>query len=261
MYHIHRNALAPKLTKNDGINMENKSHMILWSKCNFRCAFCLQAVNDFNLNMISYHSLNKNKFIATIMMLMQTSKNFKFSGGEPTLNPRIEWDLQVVKELGGNVFFDTNGSNPEVVKNLLDKGLIDVLAVSFKGLTPEEALSTANIKKREFCWENVFKTIEYGSKTPGVKVIITHVCYNDVSYDELLRFSSLIEPYEGVFYKINNLHKADNLPTELGLKRVDPDNLLNLLKRLVEEKPCWKDRVIFVDDDYGISNYDGIVFL
>ena len=260
MYQIIKNALAPKLTKNDGINMENKSHMIMWSKCNFRCAFCLQASENFQAGE-SYRSLSEDEYIVAIMTLMQSGENFKFSGGEPTLNPRVEWDLQVVKELGGTLFFDTNGSNPEIVKKLLDKGLIDVLAVSFKGLTAEEALATANIKKQKFCWENVFKTIEYGSKAPGVKVIITHVCYNDVSYEELLAYSALIEPYESVFYKINNLHKSEQLPAELGFKRVDPDNLLNLLKRLVEEKSCWKDRVIYVDDDYGIANYDGIVFL
>lgn len=260
MYRITKNLLAPKLTKNDGINMENKSHMVMWSKCNFRCAFCLQSSKNFVFKT-QYHDLSKYEYIAVILKLMESGKNFKFSGGEPTLNPRVEWDLQVVKDHGGTVFFDTNGSNPELVKKLLDKGLIDVLAVSFKGLTPEEALETANIKKREFCWDNVLKTIEYGSKAPGVKVIVTHVCYNDVSYEELLKYAALLEPYEGVFYKINNLHKSKYLPAELGLKRVDPDNLLNLLKRLVDENPYWKDRVIFVDDDYGISNYDGIVFL
>lgn len=260
MYRISRNILAPKLTKNDGIDIENKSHMVMWSKCNFRCAFCLQSSNNFVFEE-PYHDLSKHEFIAVILKLMQTGKNFKFSGGEPTLNPRVEWDLQVVKELGGVTFFDTNGSNPELVKKLLDKGLIDVLAVSCKGLTAEEALETARIKKREFCWDNVFKTIEYGSKTPGVKVIVTHVCYNDVSYEELLKFSALIEPYEGVFYKINNLHKSKYLPAALGLKKVDTNHLLNLLKHLIEEKPCWKERVIFVDDDYGISNYDGIIFL
>ena len=260
MYHIIKNCMAPKITPNDGINMEYNSHMVMWSKCNFRCVFCLQSSVDFNFDG-RYRTLGKTEYIATIMCLMQSGKNFKFSGGEPTLNPRVEWDLQVVKDLGGTVFFDTNGSNPECVKKLLDKGLIDVLAVSFKGLTPEEALETAKIKKRQFCWENVFKTIEYGVKTPGVKVIVTHVCYNEISYEELLEYSALIEPYKGVFYKINNLHKAKELPAELGLRRVDPDNLLNLLKKLVEEKPRWKDHIIYVDSEYGVSNYDGIVFL
>ena len=260
MYCITKNALAPKLTQNDGINIENKSHMIQWDKCNFRCKFCSQSLNNFKAGPL-YHSFDEDEYIAVIMQLMQHGVNFKFSGGEPSLNPRIEWDLQVVKDLGGIVFFDTNGSNPELIKKLLGKGLIDVLAVSFKGLTPQEALETANIKKQKFCWDNVFKTIEYGSKTPGVKVIITHVCYNDVSYEELLKYSELIEPYEGVFYKINNLHKADRLSPELGLKRVDPDNLLRLLRRLAEEKTQWKDHIIYVDDDYGIGNYDGIVFI
>ena len=260
MYLIIKNHLAPKFTPNDGINIENNSHIFMWHKCNFRCGFCYQASKNFE-NSEGYHELSDDHFFATIMALMQSGKNFKFTGGEPTLNKRIEWELSVVKQLGGTVFFDTNGSNPEVVKKLLDKNLIDVLAVSFKGLTAEECLNTANIRKQSFCWNNVFKTIQYGSQKNGVKVIITHVCYNDVTFEELLKFSKLIEPYDNVYYKINNLHKSKLLPKELGYERVNEEHLLTLLKRLVEEKPMWKNRVILVDDDYGLSNYDGIVFL
>lgn len=260
MYRIIKNHMAPKLTENDGINMEYNSHMIMWSRCNFRCAYCLQASKNFEFEE-KYHALSEHEYIAVIIKLMQSGKNFKFSGGEPTLNPRIEWDLQIVKDLGGTIFFDTNGSNPKLIKKLLDKGLIDVLAVSFKGLTENEALETAGIKRKEFCWDHVLQTIEHGSKTPGVKVIVTHVCYNEVDYEELLRFSALLEPYEGVFYKINNLFKEEHLPAELGLKKVNTDHLLNLLKRLTEEKPRWKEHIVFVDNPYGVSHYDGIVFL
>ena len=103
MYHIIKNIMAPKLTKNDGINIEHKSHMVMWSKCNFRCVFCLQSSVDFKFGE-EYRSLSETEYIAVIMHLMQFGKNFKFSGGEPTLNPRVEWDLQVVKDLGGTVF-------------------------------------------------------------------------------------------------------------------------------------------------------------
>lgn len=257
-YRIIKNLLAPKCTQEDGIDLEYHSHMLLYNRCNFRCAFCMQAAFDFK-EQYGYHELSENEFISVVLQLMQSGKNFKFSGGEPTLNPRIEWELRVVKDLGGTVFFDTNGSNCDKVKALLDKGLIDVLAVSLKGLTKEECLKTTELKNPIFCWDNVFKTIEYGANASGVKVIITHVCYNSVNLSELERFSELIKEYNGVFYKINNLHKSTHRKDDLY--RVNPNELKTLLNEFLGRNPMWKGRIIYVDDDEGITDYNKIVFM
>lgn len=257
-YLIIKNHLAPKCTENDKIDLNNKSHMFMWSRCNFRCAFCMQSAFDFN-ERDGYHDLTEDEFISVILKLMKSGKNFKFSGGEPTLNPRLEWELRVVKDLGGTVFLDTNGSNCEKIKNLLDKGLIDVLAVSLKGLSAEECMKISEIKNRKLCWDNVFKSIEYGSNTAGVKVIITHVCYNNVNYEELEAFSNLIREYKNVYYKINNLHKTTHRLKDLT--RVDTNELLNLLEQLLEKNPYWKNHIIYVDNDDGITDYNKIVFM
>lgn len=255
-----QNYLAPKCTEEDQIDMTYNSHMVLYDRCNYRCAYCVQAQKDFNnASDERYHELSDNEFIATILKLMETGKNFKFSGGEPTLNPDVEKHLKIVKDLGGTIFFDTNGSRPDIVKNLLDKGLIDVLAVSLKGLSPEECLDNAKIKRKDFCWDNPFKTIEYGSHTPNVKVIITHVCYNDVSLDELRRFSELLEPYPDVYYKINNLFFEQSAGGEYV--RADSGRIVELLKELQAQKPFWKGRMIYVDNPSGVSNYDKILFM
>lgn len=257
-YKIFRNVLAPKCTEADKIDLTHKSHMLMWDKCNFRCDFCMQAASDFKIKE-GYHDLTENQFIALTLDLLKTGKNFKFSGGEPTLNSNIERDLQIVKDLGGTVFFDTNGSNCELIKQLLDKNLIDVLAISLKGLTKAECLEVSNIKKPDMCWDNVFKSIEYGCGKKNVKVIVTHVCYNDVDIEELLLFSDLLEPYKNVFYKINNLHKEKHYLD--GLCRVNQEYLLGLLYELLELRPFWKDRIIYVDNDEGIIDYEKIKFI
>lgn len=256
-YTIFENALAPKLTKDSGVNMEYNSHMISYNRCNFRCEFCDLGINNFKYN--SYVEYTENQFIATIISLMSHGKNFKFSGGEPSLNPDVEKHMQIVKGFGGTIFFDTNGSYPEKIKKWIDMGLIDVLALSFKGLTKEEATKTANIKKSEMCWENVFKTMDYASKS-NIKVIVTHVCYNSVDYNELCQFADMLEPYPNVIYKINNLHRIDFL-SDYGLSRVEPDLLYSLIKKLVNDRPQWQGRVVYVDTEEGIPDYENIKFL
>lgn len=232
--------------------------MISYNRCNFRCGFCGLARNNFNFD--NYINYTDDQFIATIISLFKYGKNFKFTGGEPTLNPLLESHVKFVKNIGGSIFLDTNGSNPKTVKNLIDKNLIDVLGVSFKGLTQEDALKTTHIKKLRYCWENVFKTIEYASANSNVTVIVTYVCYNDITYDKLLRFSEILEPFPNVIYKINNLLHVKDI-CDLGFKRVNSDMLYNFLKRLVEEKPCWKNRVIYVDSEDAIAEHSNIKFL
>lgn len=256
-YQFIKNFLAPKCTEEDDIDISNKSHMVLYDRCNFRCAYCAQATLDFKPRE-GFSEVTEGQFISTILNLMQSGKNFKFSGGEPTLNPELERHLSIVKQFGGTVFLDTNGSRPDIVKKLLDKGLIDVLAVSLKGLYPEVCLKNANIKRQDFCWDNPLKSIEYGSHTDGVKVIVTHVCYDDVTMDEFRRFSELLEPYPGVFYKINNLHHSDMIK---NFKRANTNKIVEMMKQLQEEKPIWKGHMIFVDDIIGMTDYDKISFM
>lgn len=54
------------------------------------------------------------------------------TGGEPTLQPGLSVFLEKMKTLGYKTKLDTNGSNPEAVKELLDKHLCDYVAVDYK---------------------------------------------------------------------------------------------------------------------------------
>jgi len=56
------------------------------------------------------------------------------SGGEPTLQPGLVEFCRSVKALGYKVKLDTNGSRPEVIRQLLDAGLLDYVAVDCKTL-------------------------------------------------------------------------------------------------------------------------------
>jgi pyruvate formate lyase activating enzyme len=54
------------------------------------------------------------------------------SGGEPTLQPDLKAFIQQVRSLGLAVKLDTNGSRPEVLRDLLGSGLLDFVAMDVK---------------------------------------------------------------------------------------------------------------------------------
>ena len=56
-----------------------------------------------------------------------------FSGGECLIHKNILDQIKTIKELGFLIKIDTNGSNPNVLKQLIKSNLIDYVALDFKG--------------------------------------------------------------------------------------------------------------------------------
>ena len=54
-------------------------------------------------------------------------------GGEPAINKHLPEFIKKIKSLGFSVKLDTNGSNPRMLGNLIDKKLIDYIAMDIKG--------------------------------------------------------------------------------------------------------------------------------
>ncbi len=53
-------------------------------------------------------------------------------GGEPSINKKLPAFIKKIKKLGYFVKLDTNGSNPKMLKKLIDEKLIDYLAMDIK---------------------------------------------------------------------------------------------------------------------------------
>lgn len=112
--------------------------------CNFRCPFC--------------H--NSELFMGKPEKLMEDAEFFKFlqtrkglldgvcvSGGEPTLYRNLPEFMEKIKELGFLVKLDTNGSRPEVIKELAAKGLVDYIAMDVKN-SPAMYAQTVGLAER-----------------------------------------------------------------------------------------------------------------
>ena len=54
------------------------------------------------------------------------------TGGEPTLQPQLPSLMRRIKELGYAVKLDTNGARPQVLRELVEAGLVDYVAMDIK---------------------------------------------------------------------------------------------------------------------------------
>lgn len=98
--------------------------------CSFDCWYCHNRhllKNTGNLRLVSeaevFAHLEKRKDVLEGVVI---------TGGEPTLQRDLARFVKEVKEMGLAVKLDTNGTHPEVVEALLEKGLLDYVAMDIK---------------------------------------------------------------------------------------------------------------------------------
>ena len=97
--------------------------------CNYRCPFC------HNSELLCHDGeefMTEEAFLAFLNKRTGLLDGVCVSGGEPTLYPGLESLLHRIKALGFAVKLDTNGSRPDVLKTLVEKGLVDHVAMDVK---------------------------------------------------------------------------------------------------------------------------------
>lgn len=235
----------------------DKIHAVSYNRCNFRCSFCgFQELVRKN----SYHHYSASYFKEKVLEFIKQGPGFKFTGGEPTLNPDLIPCLEIVKSAGGCVLLDTNGSNQDVVRKAVESSLVDVLGISLKGLSPQEAMNTSGISKAKLCWDNVMESICCGSQREGVDVIVTYVVTSKTDLAALDRFASLFDSMGNVYLKINNFQESE-YTKHLGLTPFDSGELRTALRGMIKNRPHLCGKVIYIDGASGINDLSGIEVL
>ena len=98
--------------------------------CNFRCPFCHNAT--LVLDPAGVDSINEDDFFSYVNKRKGILDGVCITGGEPLMQKGIVDFIKKIKDTGLLVKLDTNGAYPEVLKELLDKNLIDYVAMDMK---------------------------------------------------------------------------------------------------------------------------------
>ena len=251
-YQVRANFFAPKI---QGYKNESLSHSLCYGLCNFNCIFC----NFRFKSSQAFFYYDDSSFNALLDKLFLTGKNFKFSGGEATLNPKLIEHLTTVKARGGVVYLDSNGSNPKVIEKLLMLELIDVLGISLKGVTKEEAIQVSRAPS-VLAWDNVFESMRIAGYHKSTQTIVTLVFTNATFNGRLVRFANLIKDIPSVKLKVNNLLRDDHESNVYELLRVPPRRLASEVERFILENPEWKGRTVLINSNQAVCDYSEIVF-
>ncbi len=120
------------LQKNSLIDYPGKLSCVLFlSGCNFSCPYCHNP--ELASGRLTGNAWQDEK---TVYDFLERRKGFLdgvvISGGEPTLDKGLFSLCENIKQMGYPIKLDTNGSQPQVIKQLIDEGLVDYIAMDIK---------------------------------------------------------------------------------------------------------------------------------
>ncbi|MHA1490402.1 MAG: anaerobic ribonucleoside-triphosphate reductase activating protein [Promethearchaeota archaeon] len=221
----------------------HKSSMVIFTVgCNFKCEFCH---NKYLLYP------NVGKVVSVKELLEKVKSNLLVSGvsiigGESTLQSDLKELCVELKKIGKYISIDTNGSRPEIVKELIP--YINRVVLDLKGPLEQNKLEKITRVKidpsviiKTFNLVNHQKDIDFEIRTTYVENIL-----NPDDIDEIIYFLRK-NKFRGNFV-LQQYQYSDGVGEEFKNKFQKPEHgsLINILKPYENEKLPFK---IFLRDE------------
>ena len=142
--------------------------------CNFNCSFCPSIFKDGSKRFLDYEV-----YTSTIDRLINDDVTktvwFQFTGGEPTLYPRLIELLGYIKDRGGYTSMISNGSRTiRWWKELAEAGVLDRLYISHhteQGAKVEHTIEVNNLMQATNTLVTVFVTTQADTKLFDAAVV------------------------------------------------------------------------------------------
>lgn len=166
---------------------------IIWfAGCNMRCSYCYNPDIVLGKGRLTY--TGALDFLRSRSGLLQ---GVVLSGGECLLHSSVPEFAARIRDLGFLVKVDTNGSRPEVLKELIDRSLADYVSLDFKAL-PDREVGVTGGKY----FEGFRQCLDLLLDSPVTFEVRTTVHSNLLQSRDLLKMSSFLAQsgYSGVYY-------------------------------------------------------------
>lgn len=198
--------------------------------CNFRCPFC------HNRSLVFLNE-NESEISADLIFdYLDQRKNMLdgvcITGGEPLLHNGLEDFIKQIKERGLSVKLDTNGSQFERLKDLIEKGLIDYVAMDIKN-TKDKYDITIGLEQYDI--SDIEKSVEYLKQDHvdyEFRTTIVKEFHEDSDFEELGRWLNGAKRYY-----LQNFEEKESC-IKMGLHEIGIEKLKeieNILKPYVKE--------------------------
>ncbi len=159
--------------------------------CNYACPFC------HNSELLCFEAepfMQEEELLTFLKKRQGILDGVCITGGEPTLYAGLENLLRRIKDLGYAVKLDTNGSKPKVLRQLVEAGLVDYVAMDVKN-SPDRYAETVGVPGLKLA--NVEESLRFlidGGAAYELRTTLVQQLHDETSVEEMGRWLSNLVP-------------------------------------------------------------------
>ncbi len=211
----------------------NISSVVFTQGCNFRCPYCHNP--ELVLPERFAKPYDKESILNYIFRYRHLLTAVCITGGEPTLHKKLPDFITRIKETGLKVKLDTNGTNPEMLKFLIDSDMIDFVAMDIKHLMEYKFYNKAtggNLTQLQF--SNVLQSVAL-IKNSGIGYEFRTTVAKGLH--EKKHLQTLIGLF-GKNFTIHNLNPGIMLQNNGPLKAFSPEEIEDIYHETINQEQC-----------------------
>ncbi|MFZ4632540.1 MAG: anaerobic ribonucleoside-triphosphate reductase activating protein [Patescibacteria group bacterium] len=171
--------------------------IIFTQGCNFRCHFCYNPMlvlprkgEDLKIKKEKgFSPLSTEDLFLFLKERFGRLEGVVITGGEPTMHPDLPSFIKKIKDIGYLVKLDTNGTNPQMVTELIKEKLIDYIAMDLKAPL-DKYEETTGVK---LDYNNIKKSVKIITKSGLPYEFRTTVVPGLLVYDDFDKMGELIK--------------------------------------------------------------------
>jgi pyruvate formate lyase activating enzyme len=198
------------------------SAVVFAQGCNFRCPFC----HNRELMDARSSQIPDSEIFSFLEKRRGLLDGVVVTGGEPLEQNDTMAFLRTLKAMGYLVKLDTNGSNPDMLGRLMEKGLIDYIAADYKAPLKKYAMASG-------CKVNVNdikRSVELIANS-GIDYEIRTTVFNGLSADDIIEAMSELQALKVSSCYLQMFVYSQGCRSDLSATDMDVEYLTGHLRR------------------------------
>lgn len=194
----------------------NLACIIFTSGCNFNCDYC------YNRDLVESKApeIDQDEIFSYLEKRKNMIDGVVISGGEPTIWDDLIPFIEKIREYGFKVKLDTNGYRPEVLKEIINRKLVDYIAMDIKAIFNEYF----KVIKKDIDTNKILESIELIKKSNIDHEFRTTIIKGIHTIEDLEKMINLVDgdPYYLQNFRMEETVKAKKMEgyTEEELKDI-----------------------------------------
>ncbi len=192
--------------------------------CNFRCPWCYSSELVLPKKIKKQPKISEKEFFYFLEKRKGMLEGIVLCGGEPTINKDLPEFIKKIKKVGYSIKLDTNGSNPKMLRELINKKMIDYVAMDVK--LPKEKYAKLYSKI-----ENIEKSIKILKENKIDSEFRTTVVPSVLEKDDILKIAKWISPAKK--YYLQNFRAEKTIDPKFEKIKPHPDKYLLDIQKII----------------------------